>query len=394
MAIIRATKEQVEEYYESDRLSQSQLKLLLKGVSNFLNNHKDEKGLLYYEEKGHFIIGSAVDCILTSGIDQFNREYHISEVAKPGDTIKSVVMNAFNLVIDFFNHTLQDIRTPSNYTLESFIADHGDKLTDYQEYLFTAMNSQEYCMKMKDETRVDRILKDNGDEYFKDLCQSYGKQVLSVEENTLVQEIVESLITNSRTCRYFIDDKDCPPNVDIYLQLPIYFEYRGINCKALLDMLFVVRDEAGSIIEVYPIDLKTSYGETLHFLSKLKSFRYDIQGAWYTIAVDSWLIGNQQESVSIAPFKFIVESTSNVGTPLIYKLDNSLMEIGLNGRPRFNSICVDENKNPYEIVLSKEIKGVNQLVDEYLWYEENGWEEEKVIAENDGVLTIDWNDIV
>lgn len=394
MAIIKATKKQVEEYYDSDRLSQSQLKLLLKGVNNFLNNHEDEKSILYYEEKGHFIIGSAVDCILTSGLDQFSKEYHVSDVSKPGDSVKSVVMNTFDLMIDFFNHTSQDIKTPSDYTLESFIVDHGDKLTDYQEYLFAAMNSQGYCMKMKDETRVDRILKDNGNEYFKDLCQSYGKQVLSVEESNLVQQIVESLQTNPRTCKYFIDDKDCPSNVDIFLQKPLYFSYKGINCKALLDILIVVKDEKGGVIEVYPIDLKTSHGETLQFLSKLKTFRYDIQAAWYTLALEFFY-----NPEIIKPFKFIVESTSNVGTPLVYKLDNSLMEIGLNGsKALYLEDLYSTDSDTFLKIGNKrvisQIKGVNQLIDEYLWYEENGWEEEKVIAENDGVLTINWNDIV
>ena len=392
MAIITATKQEVLEYYESDRLSQSHLKLLLKGVDSFLNNQKDEKELLYYEEKEHFIIGSGVDCILTGEENQFEEDYYISQIEeKPSETIVSIVNQVFDLITEMYNDGQAAMTLPSTLIVLDFYNSIEDSIIN--QIILNACNSHKYSSNWNDTTRVNKI-KEKGGLYLEDLCKAYGKQVLSREENTTIQEIVISLRTNSRTQQYFGRDRAerLSESVTIYYQLPIYFEYRGIECKALLDMVMVDNDSK----LIIPIDLKTMAGGNLKFLESLRKFRYDIQGVWYTKALEFKFNG-----YTIQPFQFIVESTTYVGKPLIYKLSDSLLRIGLDGRPIFKLVDTDlfnaeslKDNVLADMILVKEIKGVNQLTDEYLWYEENGWEEERIVAENNGVLTIDWNDII
>jgi hypothetical protein len=389
MGLIISSKEQIDEYFASEAMGQSTLKKLLICKDAFLakQNNSDK----YYQEKDYLIIGSGVDCKLTGEDGQFDKEYYVSESDKPGEAIMSVIQQVFDDVIDWYNHERQGIAVSTNYSFKDFLVDQGSKLEDYKLYILDACRSQEYCVKMKDETVIDRILSGNskdatvGSDYFKDLCNSYGKQIISVEENAKIIEVIQSLRGNSVTAKYFDREVQAKlENVNFYYQLPIYFEYEGIKCKALLDLVIEVKDEEGNTLYVEPIDLKTTSNTTLNFLSALKSFRYDIQAAWYTLALESMF-----KSIDIKSFKFIVESTSFTGTPLIYDLHETLLFMGRYGREKFIN-----SESGVNLLISKEIMGFQDLMKDYLWYEENGWEQEKVVKKNEGVLKIDWNGII
>lgn len=247
-----------------------------------------------------------------------------------------------------------------------------------------------------------------GSEYFEDLKLSFGKQILTATQRILIDEIVGSLRKNPRTSKYFDRSQlALMTNIDVYYQLPIYFEYKGIQCKALLDLLIVIKDETGKVVALEPFDLKTMSGNTINFLSNLKSFRYDIQAAWYTEALtneDSSFVNNSGYDLSnviVKPFTFIVESSTVPGKPLLYKVSEQLLSIGKNGRTPvfindlgelFNEQSSNELYQPITVV--REIRGFDSLIEEYLYYQETEWKEEKVVAENDGVLKIGWDGIM
>ena len=236
---------------------------------------------------------------------------------------------------------------------------------------------------------------------------AFGKQILSESQNILIDEIVTSLRTNSRTSKYFDRNQlALATEIDVYYQLPIYFEYRGISCKALMDLLIVVKSD-GKPVSIQGFDLKTMNGKTINFLDNLKSFRYDIQAAWYTEALlnenSSFAVnsGYDLKDVSVKPFTFIVESNSKPGQPLLYELSDQLLRIGKFGRNSvyindmgelFNTKIADLTYQPITVV--KEVRGFDSLIDEYLYYQENEWKEEKVVTDNNGVLKIGWDGIM
>ena len=162
-------------------------------------------------------------------------------------------------------------------------------------------------------------------------------------------------------------------------------------------MLIVIRDEAGKIVSIQPIDLKTMNGSTLKFISNLKSFRYDIQAAWYLEALfapDSTFSIEKDVVIEdvLKPFMFIVESNTFPGQPLVYVTDVSIVLIGKYGKPE---LMVKDNNNPDSLkeILKQKVVGFDELVDTYIYQSENEWREEKVITDNNGVLNIDWNGI-
>ena len=73
--------------------------------------------------------------------------------------------------------------------------------------------------------------------------------------------------------------------------------------------------------------------QTIYFPKSLRQRRYDIQAAFYTEALKS---KKEYETYKILPFKFIVESTTNPGNPLVFTCNQELLEIGKSGRNAYN----------------------------------------------------------
>ena len=362
----------VEDYYTNPAISQSQLKLLLGPDPSIFNTIQEPD--LYFEEKKHFIIGDGVDIQLTRPIEEFNQKFHISNLQnKPSDTIKSIVnqvydeQKAFNLRNPTFDQTI-------------------GVLQDYPGYILLACNDHNYQPNWKTETRVAKIVE--AWEYWEDLKAAEGKVVLSQEENDLISQIVMSIRTNPTTSKYFETSKD----VEILDQLAIYFSYCGIDCKALLDRVIV--DHKNKTIQ--PIDFKTMGDQTIYFPKSLRQRRYDIQAAFYTEALKS---KKEYETYKILPFKFIVESTINPGNPLVFTCSQELLRIGQFGAPKtylYGKIVSEgyDHMSEYKSMVTLEIKGFHQLIEDYKWYMEKDFETKREIVESQGEFQLDWNGII
>lgn len=258
MAVIITPQSEVDFYYESDALNQSTLKDLGQGFESFMTKQekKETEGIPSY-----FAIGSAVDTILTGANGEFEKQFYVSElINKPSDKEIEIVKFVFD---DVYQDNIEA------------------SLSDLKGSILDSVNHFEWQSRWKDETRIDKIIT-NGSEYYEDLKYAFGKTILSSEQKSLIDNVVKSLKENERTKKYFNREKYSKSKiVDIYYQLPIYFEYKGIQCKALLDILTIVKDDKGSIISIHPIDLKTMSGNTIDFLSNLKRLRYDIKNNLY-----------------------------------------------------------------------------------------------------------------
>lgn len=378
MGLIITPQSEIDKYFESDALNQSTLKKLLKGFDYFISEQeKKDTGM-----KPYFIIGSAVDTILTGEEEEFENKFYVSKLDKKPSEIE---MKIVDMVFD-------SIFLTGDYT----------KLSDYPDQIQTAVEHFGWQSRWKIETRVNKII-ENGSDYFEDMKLAVGKTIVSKEQYELIESIVTSLRTSARTSKYFDRNQLIRTSeVDVYYQLPIYFEYKGVSCKSLLDILIVLKDEKNKPISIHPIDLKTMSGNTLDFLSNVKKHRYDIQGSWYTEALlneKSSFNKNNEFKISkdiIKPFTFIVESSTTPGRPLLFNMSDDLLKIGKYGRAEVGITNVDNlftYSNDEDPVVLKKIKGFDTLIDEYNYYEENGWEEDKLVKEKDGVLELNWDSI-
>ena len=392
MSVIIATKEEVQEYYLSDALGQSKLKGLLGDVSYF-----DKE---FDSSAEHFLIGSAVDCLLTSTQEEFDNTYYVSEVEKtPSDTIIEILNIVHERLLEDYAEHLEVIVMKEDMLtappITPFPEYVGDLVT-WSTYIIDACEYVGWQARWGADAKVKNIV-ENASEYFKDLCKAFGKRVISKTQADTINSIVTSLKSHSRTAGYFARDLfEDLSTLEVYYQFPIYFEYRGVKCKALLDMVFVERSEEGEVLSVLPVDLKTMNGNTFHFPSSIKQRRYDIQGAWYSLALmDHFALWNTPNKLQ--PFQFVVESTTFQGKPLAFIMDESLLKIGRYGKKAVSLVDTDlfsETAGQTEI-LRQEVLGFEQLLDLFIYHSENGFREEKEIQEA-GVkpLLVSWNGIM
>lgn len=340
------------EYFQDERISQSKLKLLLVDPVLFITVEEPDS---FGEDKRHFILGNAVDCKITTPHLYDDLYYESTLENKPSEGIKNIIYEVY-----------QAIEDKSNITL----------IQDYRELILEQYELQAFQARQLPETKFSKACE--AFEYFEELKNSNGKQLLSVEESALINQIVISIKTNPDIAHYFQEEK----GTEILYQVFIKFDYLDVPCKALLDMVIINHNDK----TIQPIDIKTLSDYTLNFLKSLRRRRYDIQAASYTKALETFKYEKDLVDYTILPFKFIVESTVRPGTPLVFTMSQSLLNTGLVGTSE-KTVC-DEFNNP--LIKIPEVLGFFDLINLYKYYLEHGFEKPKLIVEQKSELSIDW----
>lgn len=376
--IFRPSKEAVEGYFDSPVMSQSRLKLLPKGVDTFnASQDETEAETMFYEEKSYFILGQAAELKIQCGIGQFKDTYHMSDVKKPSDTLMSITQQIF------------DLQTRGKEPSEPFLLLNDPNV---HEDIITAIEFHNYQPRWGRDVKLTKI-KIECMEYYNDLINSFGKQILDLDESTIVDNIVSSWTNHPRTSKYFKDID----GIDYYYQLPIYFTYMGVEFKALLDILEI--DHTNKTLRV--LDLKTFGDFTIRFPSSIRKFRYDFQVAFYCIAVEEWAKSLPEYKLyTVVMPKFIVETTKpgKQGNPLVFECSRSLMQLALHGRRMIDNTeyINDSGKLISGHQVTNEIYGINDTVELYKWHLENSFEVDKsvyIADEFNRPLVVDWEGV-
>jgi len=338
--LIYSTKGEIEAYYNSPNLNQSQLKKLLIDLDFFLSTKEPE---LYFEEKESLTIGSLVDFLITRPSEELTDTYYISGIqSKPSDVVMSIINNFVDILFEK-NIEIKDIDDET-----------------YSDMLFEIIENHNYCKTYSREVRLKKIYAEK--DYFVDVVNSRGKKIISVEEYFTASKISENIKDLSLIKKCFEDFAE-NPDVLVFLQKPIYFTFEDIPCKSLPDIIIYDTKTKSIII----IDIKTTYGKTLDFLIPIKKYRYDIQMAWYHEACK---VEFKTDKIKCL---FAVESTTKQGNAILLSIDQDLINCGLKGL----------NEVYYEgMLLRREQKGIIQLIDLYKYYEKNSFKEEKIILES------------
>lgn len=361
MIRVGATRKEIDEYYNLEKVSQSYLKELKGGLYPYLASKEKKKD---ESRKPYFLIGEGVDTIITEGLKSFNNRFYVSAMDDiPGGKGIEIVDLVFDMVLSQDGEII-DIENPMGQVKE---------LADYSHILSIAIDTIGYYPNWTMTKRVDDITKKFSD-YFNELKNSYNKHVISGLEHKLIIDIVTSLTTHPYTKDYF-GIENAPENVEIWFQVPIFFEIGGIECKALLDEVFVLVNEKREAIKVIPIDIKTTGGYTSDFPNAAKRLDYQIQAAFYTDALTNPSAIFPEDfptiisSTTIQNFTFIVESSIYPGRPLVYEVTENYLGLGRVGD------------------LFKE--GYLQLLAKHKFYVANQFTEEVGVRENKGKLFLD-----
>lgn len=342
-------------YNNTEYISQSDLKRLLKGPLFFVEGETSD---LYFEEKKYFTLGKLVDALVTTP-GFVNIEFHISTLENvPSDLIKSIIQQIYD-----------------NY----YKPEIGDDIRSYADNILTCCNDHNYQINWKDQTRVNKICEYY--EYWQELINSANKIIVDRETYELAISLAEKVKLGEYTKEYF----EYNPNKEILYQVPIYFEYQDVKCKSLLDMIII--DNENKTIQ--PIDIKTIGDSIFTFQKALKYRRYDIQAAFYTLALEYYIKQNKLEGYEILPFKFIVCSTTNLKEPAaVYTCTENTLFTGRYGK---NPEVIFNPVDNIEYVNLNYVKGFEELLEDYKWYMSKSFETDRILEEQLGELLLDYD---
>jgi hypothetical protein len=353
---------QVRDYIETDRDSKSAHKAIIRGIGTY----KTARSNMFKESTQHFLIGSAVDCKLTTP-EIFDDLYHITVTKKPSEKVASIIQEVYAAAA-------VEIKTT---TSKMFFA-----LDAYRDFVLLSCTLHEYYPNWGDDAKIKNIIR-AGEHYFEELKSSNGKDILTTSELELINKIANSLTSSPVTSKYF----ECSATQDIIYQLPIYFDYSGVKCKALLDMVKIDH----SLKTILPIDIKTIGNSTKAFNAQSDRFGYQIQAAWYTLAICIWRDSKYPE-YTVLPFKFLVESTKSPGVlPLCYTVTSHTLNVGEWGGTVINSqFFYNVHASSEPIHNCRIIKGYRQALELYKWHTAlDMWDMDRDIYEAQGELKLD-----
>lgn len=307
-------------YYENEAVSQSRLKRLINSPMSYKNNTSISGPSL--------TLGSLFENMVLPPYD--TSMYYVTKAADIQPVIKNIWDDYYSQVKIIENFDDIDEQLLDDISLK-------------HEYRVTQKNA-----------RLKYVLADKS--YFDTLVKGNDKIIVSTEMNEVAKTMAESIKTNEFTKDIIKDDG--------LVQLEIYWNLEHFDLKSLLD--YVEIDEKNKTIQ--PWDLKSTGYSTTAFKKSIYKFRYDFQAAFYTFALKF-----KYPDYKILPFKFLVESSSYPGTPLVYQMSDYALSVGAFGGN----------------VDGVEYKGFTQCLEQLQWHcETNIWNYTKEQYENKGLIIV------
>lgn len=297
----------IQAYYEDKNfINQSSLKVLRQGIASYLSYLQEEP-----KESQYLKIGSAVDALLTS--NNFQDKYVVVEENHNLSTTEiDITKRIYDLI---FNQAI------------FYKATNNSDLSEYSEAILYVIDELVWQKNWKTETRISKIIeKCSG--YFEMLVHTSGKIILTSEEYDLINNCVNRMNALLDSKEIFQDST----NKEILYQYPIYFEFEGLKCKSLLDMLIVHYDHENKTIDIYPFDFKTTSSSMFNFENSFWKYGYDFQSSFYKLAILKGLIPQLEQDfvhydIHLHDVEFLVVSTTTEESAMIFQYKSTLKEV-------------------------------------------------------------------
>lgn len=246
------------------------------------------------EESDGLNIGSAVDCLLFTP-DEFYNRFSICTKSSPTGQLENFVKKLIELQ--------RNDEEAYNIAYEYTKSENGGKLRDTIEKF------------------IERFEKE-AKPYYLEKINSVDKIILSFEDFLKVQQSVNILKTNSFTSKYLSDT--VLPNIERFYQVSDIFSIKDIQIKVILDTIIV--DHENKTIQ--PLDIKTTSYSVYSFKKSIIKYRYDLQAAIYSLYIKHKFSEiNHIKDYTILPFKFIVINPDYPDNPLIWVISECDLKI-------------------------------------------------------------------
>jgi len=323
------------EYFKSPRINVSTLKNLNNPIWIKL---KRENPYIEDEEKRHFRVGRVLDTMLTDP-ENFSKEFIVLKTDRPSTAMEKFISNLpLNL----------DENSPEDEYIEAYEASG---------------------FKSPVGSIIKRLWKnDVNSNYYKHLHLAKGKTIISKDEYEEALICRDSLINNPFTSHFFINNN---PEVSIFYQVPLYFEYKEVECKGLIDILVVNYKE--NTIQI--VDLKSTGRSVLSFPSSYITLRYYLQGAFYELGLKTLIKEKKSfreqlgvsEDVKIKHMQFVVAEKKGNNPSRIFQMTEEEVEKATHG--------IEDS--------------IDNLLTIYKWHEDNNlWEYPYEMYQNKGIYLL------
>lgn len=343
-----------EEYFDYKATSRSLLVALK-------DHPKKAKKMMEYgsnEESEALLLGDAFDTLMFDGEEVFNEKFHISTMNNPLPSKQSYAGKLMDAMLQLLKEGYSHF--PTLYDLSY---DRIETKTSNKEKIITEFE------------------KENGHLYVQYLIDNWTKTVISQDQYDQLVKMKYQVLDNQFVNRYFVENpiKDAESyhenNCDLFYQKAILWEEKGVECKALLDIIEVDHNKK----EITPIDLKTTFVSDHNFDGSVLKWDYVHQAGFYMMGVTKWRDINYPD-YNIKNFRFVFVDKNCNFEPAIYQVSDKDLNI---------SIWGGKTKSGYPV------RGIMGLIDDLKWHMENDlWEYRKEVYESNGVIISDLYDNV
>jgi hypothetical protein len=267
-----------------------------KAISQSLISRYDSEGFECLENLNEGIktpsldFGSAVDCLITSGEEEFDKRFYIATTNKPSGILGDIINSLYNKYGDTY---------PSLNNMPD-------------EVLLSEATEFHYQSTYKDITRINNIKKGEG--YYQQLHQSNNKIIINYDTYQEVLQTVHILKNSENTSWYFQPNDTEYDGIERFYQLKFRSTFDNVPYKAMLDLIVVDHNKK----EIHPCDLKTTSKKEYLFHHSFLKWKYYHQAVLYSKILEDNLSKDEYfKDFRIRPFKFIVINKYSL-TPLIW----------------------------------------------------------------------------
>jgi hypothetical protein len=254
------------------------------------------KNLFERTESTSLTFGSAVDSIITGGMEEFEERFVVADFNEEvPDAIAKVVHACYNQFSYKYNSLNQ-------IPMQEFIP---------------VTEECKYQLNWKPETRV-KVVREKGEALYCSMLLAQGREVISAAMYDDVMKAVDALKTSRATSWFFAKDNPID-NIERLYQLKFKGSHNGINYRCMMDLVVVDHDRK----LILPCDLKTSYKPEWDFYKSFVEWRYHIQARLYSRLLKQNLEKDPYfKDFKVLDYKFIVVNKATL-KPLVWGFDRT-----------------------------------------------------------------------
>lgn len=251
-------------------------------------------------ESPSLTFGSAVDAIITGGMEEFNQRFLVTDnSAVPSDTLATIT----KMLFDTFRATYDSIEDiPDDLLLEE-------------------IKNVQWNNHWQNKTRVKKI-KEDCSQYYKTLYLTGAKTIINSSTYKEVMDTVDKLKSSNATKYYFEPNTIFASPIERLYQLKFKATFDGVPYRCMCDELIILHDSK----RIIPIDLKTSSSPEWDFYKSFIHWNYAIQARlYYKIIAENLKNDPVYKEYVLTDYKFIVINKRSL-TPLVWTFSDTKTE--------------------------------------------------------------------